>query len=91
MIEIANSKMMNERSKATLPIRTLGTTFLIAFRGGSVSVNTVSDSKRSGPVGRQSLAKIVTYSKINLTIKIRTYRFKSDEISDATDDTMRKI
>jgi hypothetical protein len=71
-IEIAKSKMMNERSNATLPIRTLGTTFRMAFRGGSVSVNTVSDNKRSGPDGRQSLAKIVTYSKINRTIKIST-------------------
>jgi len=91
VIEIANSKMMNERSNATLPILTLGTTFRMAFRGGSVSVKTVSDSNRSGPVGRQSLAKILTYSKINRTIKISTYRFKSDDTSDAMDDTISKI
>jgi hypothetical protein len=71
-MEIANNKIMKERSIATLPIRRLGTNFRIAFNGGSVSVKTVSESSKTGPLGRQSLAKIETYSKTNLAIKIKT-------------------
>jgi hypothetical protein len=71
-MEIANNKIMKERSSATLPIRRLGTTFRIAFNGGSVSVKTVSETSKSGPLGRQSRAKMETYSKTNLAIKIKT-------------------
>jgi hypothetical protein len=38
VIEIANSKIMNERSRETLPILRLGTTLRIALSGGSVRV-----------------------------------------------------
>jgi len=79
---------MKERSNETLPIRRFGITRLIALSGGSVNVNTVSESKRTGPRGRQSRAKIDIYSRTNLAIKIRTYRFNSDEINEATDDTV---
>jgi hypothetical protein len=72
VIEIANSKTMKERSNETLPIRRFGTTLRIALSGGSVSVYTVSESNKSGPFGRQSLAKIATYSKTNRAIKIKT-------------------
>ncbi len=82
--------MMKERSSATLPILKFGTTLRIAFKGGSVSVKTVSESSSSGPFGRQSLAKIPTYSRTNLAIKIKTYRFKSEEISAATEDTIKE-
>jgi hypothetical protein len=69
---MASSKMMNERSKETLPILKLGTTLRIALSGGSVKVKTVSEIKRSGPLGRQSRAKIATYSRTNLAIKTKT-------------------
>jgi hypothetical protein len=72
VIEIAINKMMKERSKDTLPIRKLGTTLRIALSGGSVSVKTISESNRSGPLGRQSRAKIATYSRTSLAIKINT-------------------
>jgi hypothetical protein len=72
VIVIAINKMIKDRSRETLPIRRLGTTLRIALSGGSVSVKTVSEISRSGPLGRQSLAKIATYSRTNLAIKIRT-------------------
>jgi hypothetical protein len=72
VIEIAINKMMKERSNETLPIRTVGTTFRMAFSGGSVKVKTVSESNSSGPFGRQSLAKIATYSRTSLAIRIKT-------------------
>ena len=78
---------MNERSSETPPIRRLGTTRRIAFNGGSVSVNTASERSSKAPRGRQSLAKILMYSKTNLAIKIKTYRFKSDETTEAIDPT----
>jgi hypothetical protein len=72
VIEIANSKMMKERSSETLPILRLGTTFRIALSGGSVRVKTVSESSKIGPFGRQSRANIEMYSRTNLAIKIKT-------------------
>ncbi len=69
---IANSRIMNERSNETLPICRFGTTRLIALSGGSVKVNTVSESNKTGPRGRHSRAKIETYSRTNLVIKIKT-------------------
>jgi hypothetical protein len=89
VIEIAINKMMKERSSETLPMRRFGTTLRIALSGGSVRVKTISESNRSRPLGRQSRAKIATYSRTNLAIKIKTYRFKSDEIIEAIDDTVK--
>ena len=69
-------------------MRRLGMTRLIALSGGSVKVNTVSESNNTGPRGRQSRANIEMYSRTNLAIKIKTYRFNNDEIIAATDDTV---
>ena len=79
---------MKDKSNETLPIRRFGTTRRIALSGGSVRVNTVSESNNTGPRGRQSRAKMEMYSRTNLAIIIKTYRFNSDEIIAATEDTV---
>jgi hypothetical protein len=72
VIEIAKSKIRNDKSKETLPIRRLGTNFRIALSGGSVNVKTNSLSKSTGPRGRQSREKMATYSKTKRVMSTST-------------------
>jgi len=61
----ASITSIHDKSIAPLPIRIIGTTLRTALIGGSVMVNTNSESTRPIPVGRHPRTKTTTKSRMN--------------------------